>query len=477
MSSDGERRDFSEEEEEEEFVDSHEQDRRMLLVELDDMYFRSLDQHREKLISQRNRLRLKYDDLKNDLTSNEQHADDYETERDSLLKAFTNEQLMTGDFFHRMKALEFKEAQFRGELKGYSQAIKVLSEQIKLQEKRNERLQKKLDAQLSNLPDGALLPTFYGDEGDDAQSELERAIKLRRMEGSQNIKQLQTELQKLEAEIEKVQEECEMLRDAVKDKSARLQTIPSDNIDKFQDQKIEIDNEIELKKKQLRQLLIDEKKLVATKSNDVDKERAKAELMENGDPWENERKNLLNAIQHTQNEFQELCTQLNIDPDNIPEQRSVYGDKRSPSQLSINESKRSKAPSSLSESRNKARKRLRDDESDARSRISQRSCATSEKVRYTHELLRTMIKKELDSLKEKNHPINIAIEIETRYGNELDEQLDFIKNAIKSISNFERETFEQSINTNQDSIMWQQRMDVLQNEYLELRSELRDTKA
>lgn len=274
----------------------------------------------------------------------------------------------------------------------------------------------------------------------------------------------------------KIGDDCESLRDQIREKSARLQTIPPDTLDKINGQKHEIENEIELKKKQLQRLLVDEKRLTTIRNSDNEKEKNSIEQMELENPWESERSILINSIAHAQAELQDLCNQLNIDPDNIPEARSTKEGRGSPSQISFfssaaksSSSRRSKAPLSISQSRRSIEKKIRDDESDARSRISQRSFS-NEKVKYTHENLRSALRNEIESLNDDASPINISIRVEERYREELEKQLEEVENSIDQIEKFSKETFGDATEANTDTDMWQQRIDVLKNEYLELRN-------
>lgn len=442
-----------EEEEEEEFIDSHEQDFQYVNNQLIEYILSIKQAERDKLKKLSEQLNNEKMQLESELEQSRQTVDELEAERKSLLDK-NDESLLNGDFFQQMKFYEYQESELKGELKGLIQVSKDLSEQIKIQEKKKVSLDKKLNARLSKIPGGVFNPTL----------------------GDSEVDNLRKELAQLEDEIMQVGDDCEILRDQIREKSARLQTIPPDFVDKINGQKHEIETEIELKKKQLKKLLIDEKRLTTIKSMDNEKEKNLIEQMELEDPWESERKNLISSIAHAQNELQDLCNQLNIDPDNIPEARSTKEGRGSPSQISFfssaaksTSSRRSKAPQSISESRRSVEKKIRDDESDARSRISQRSFST-EKVHYTHENLKAALRNEIEALNDDTNPINISIRVEELYGQELEKQLNDIEESISQIEKFSKETFGDTSEVDTDTIMWQQRIDVLKNEYLELRN-------
>ena len=443
----------AEEEEEEEFIDSHEQDLQYANSQLIDYILSIKQQERDKLKKLSEQLNNEKLQLEFELEQSRRTVDELESEKKSLLER-NDESLLSGDFFQQMKYYEYQESELKGELKGVIQVSKDLSEQIKIQEKKKVSLDKKLSIRLSKIPGGVFNPSL----------------------GEAEVNNLRKELAQLEDEIIQVGDDCEILRDQIREKSARLQTIPADIVDKINGQKHEIENEIELKKKQLKRLLIDEKRLTTAKNNDNEKEKVLIEQMELEDPWESERKLLISSIAHAQNELQDLCNQLNIDPDNIPEARSVKEGRGSPSQISFfsstaksTSSRRSRAPPSISESRRSIEKKIRDDESDARSRISQRSFST-EKVHYTHENLRAALRNEIELLNDDSNPINISIRVEERYREELEKQLNDIELSIDQIEKFSKETFGDASETDTDTIMWQQRIEVLKNEYLELRN-------
>lgn len=444
---------FEEEDEEEEFVDYYDQDFQYTNKQLIDYILSIKQTERDKLQKLSETLHNQSAQLQHELELSKQAVDELESEKKSLLDK-NDESLLSGDFFQQMKFYEYQESELKGELKGIIQVSKDLTEQIKIQEKKKVSLDKKVNDKLSIIPGGVLNPSL----------------------GEGEVNNLRNELEELENEIIRIGDDCESLREQIREKSARLQTIPPDTLDKINGQKLEIQNEIDLKKKQLRKLLNDEKRLTTLKSQDNEKEKQLIEQMELENPWESERQNLISSIAHAQADLQDLCNQLNIDPDNIPEARSTKEGRGSPSQISFfssaaksTSSRRSRAPPSLSESRRSIEKKIRDDESDARSRISQRSFST-EKVRYTHENLKAALRNEIESLNDDTSPINISIRVEERYSEELAKQLAEIETSIEQIEKFSKETFGDTSDTNNDVIMWQQRIDVLKNEYLELRN-------
>ena len=435
---------FGEEEEEEEYIESPEPDLQKYILALK-------EQERDKLKKLSEQLNNEKLQLESELEQSMQTVEELESEKKALLDK-NDESLKNGDFFQQMKFYEYRESELKGELKGIIQVSKDLSEQIKLQEKKKVSLEKKISVRLSKIPGGEFKPTL----------------------GESEVENLGKELFQLENEIINVRDSCEILREQIREKSARLQTIPPDMIDKINGQKHEIQAEIELKKKQLKKLLVDEKRLTTIKSNDNEKEKNLLEQMELEDPWESERQNLISSIAHAQNELQDLCNQFNLDPDNIPEARSVKDGRGSQmsffsSTAKSTSSRRSKAPQSISEFRRSVEKRIRDDESDARSRIGQRSFST-EKVHYTRENLRAALRNEIELLNDDTNPINISIKVEERYRKELEKQLEDIEDSIKQIMEFSNETFGDASEVDTDTIMWQQRIDVLKNEYMELRN-------
>lgn len=460
----------NEEENDEYSTDSREEEWQTLNEQINAYILRVTQETYDKLKIQERELKTQCEQLTANLEENESTLEHLENEKESLMSLLSDDSFETGDFFNRMKAYEYQEAELNGELKGLTLAIKNLTEQIKIQTTVNQTLQKKLDFQLSKLPEGVLIQDSQENENAANAEILQQKMRQRRFDGSQESKKLRNELRTLEEECYKVKCDCEDLRESIRIKSVRLQTHPHGSLDDILEQKKEIQNEIDLKQKQLKQLLLDEKKLSLTQKKKAEKEKAKIEKMESNEQWESERNQLLSSISQKQQELQYLCDQFNIEPSDITDEFNFVPPSQFAMACSIHGPRINRNSSSLSESRKTAIKKVRDDESDARSKISQKSCFATEKAKYTHEALRMALNTEMEALKQPNHPINASIRIETNYAEDLRKELEHLQNSSKQIEEFEQETFNNLAESNVDILMWKQRLDVLRNEFQELRT-------
>lgn len=432
----------------------HDQDTLAMKQSLIELALANVTKAAAKLDAEEANLLAQRDDLKFDLEQQEQKRDALEAEKATLQIPSDDEVFRSGDYFRRLNALEVSEAQFRGELAGRKTALRLISDEVKTQEARNHRLQRQLSKLLAQLPDGDLVPD------DSRDGDIRIAALRRRFSGGSEVKRLQRRLREFEADIEDAREECEELREQVREKSARLQATPKDTLDGMIAQRREIEAEIELKKDQLRQVRAEEKKERSKGSLNMDRDRRRAEEIEKEDIWEGERKTLMAAITHARTEIRALREEL--------EREDVT----------------SRPSSSLSDARRIARRREREVEVSVSSRApSGLSMISSpsrreEQVKYSEAALRMAMKAELDALKSPDHPIMIALEAERMFGERLDRELKEIEETTNQILMFEEETYGKfdDEEVDPDDEMRQQRLQVLQSEYEELRNELRSFK-
>lgn len=432
----------------------HDQDTLAMKQSLIELALANVTKAAAKLDAEEANLLAQRDDLKFDLEQQEQKRDALEAEKATLQIPSDDEVFRSGDYFRRLNALEVSEAQFRGELAGRKTALRLISDEVKTQEARNHRLQRQLSKLLAQLPDGDLVPD------DSRDGDIRVAALRRRFSGGSEVKRLQRRLREFEADIEDAREECEELREQVREKSARLQATPKDTLDGMIAQRREIEAEIELKKDQLRQVRAEEKKERSKASLNMDRDRRRAEEIEKEDIWEGERKTLMAAITHARTEIRALREEF--------EREDVT----------------SRPSSSLSDARRIARRREREVEVSVSSRApSGLSMISSpsrreEQVKYSEAALRMAMKAELDALKSPDHPIMIALEAERMFGERLDRELKEIEETTNQILMFEEETYGKfdDEEVDPDDEMRQQRLQVLQSEYEELRNELRSFK-
>lgn len=406
-----------------------------------------LEQEEQKLIMERN-------ELKNELESQEERKKQLEEDSKELKVPTDDDAFRTGDYFHRLNAFEVSEAQCKGELQGRKNAIKKLEEEIKAQENRNSKLQQKLDSMLKQLPDGTLL------DGDEYEGSTRSAALSRKNQSQRgDISTYRKELAQVEKQLQTASKDCEQLRDAVREKSARLQSLPSDTLDRLLQQRREIDQELNFKKEQLRKIQIDEQQTNHELETDAKKDKKLTDELENDDPWEGERSNILNMISQARKEL-----------------RTINSEIRS-------EDNRSKK-SSLSETRSMAAKRAAMSTSgsvtsgtgaipDNMSSVSQ--AINRNDISWTEFALRQAIYAELKSMKNKSNPINIAIQTELALKIELKNELSQVDTTIQKIKEFESQTYSQ-INDEEDSQMEEQRLEVLRAELSELRDVLKKIK-
>lgn len=421
---------------------SHDQDTLAMKQQNLEMALISSEKFCTKLDKEYERLIEEKEVLQADLTLHEERQQKLIAQREELNIPKDQEVYVTGDYFHRINALEVNEALFKGALEGHKVVVKRISDEVNAQQMRNQRLQKRLDRLLEKLPDGALVDDRSQDP------ELHAAILSRRFGGSEEMRQLQQKLDEYRDMIYDLQEECERIRSEVRQKSARLQMLPKDAASALLAQKEDLEADINLKKEELRQILIEETSLKSKASLAMNKVRQNAERMEKDDTWESERRTLMAAITHAKTEIRSLKSDLGQ-----TESRPI-----------------SRLSTGMSDARRSARRK----DTDSLSVRSGSTMSSREPVQYTERTLRLAMQAELDTICSPDHPVMMAIDNEAKYGRKMAEELDIIKCTTKRIAVFEKKTFGklEDDDVDPDDNMREQRLDALRKEYEELRLEL-----
>jgi hypothetical protein len=324
-------------------------------------------------------------------------------------------------------------------LKGRDAVLKLLSEELKAQEARNSRLARRLDATKARLPDSSVPSSQKVDI---------RAAVVRRRQ-SLAVVRLRRDVAAAESEVSTLHDECVSLRELVRERSTELQSSHPDILTRFDAQKQELDKEIASKKEELKKIRTEEKRVRSEQTREITREVSRSQTFANDGAWETERQQLRGAIQAAKTEVRTLKAELAKD-------------------YSVS----SRPPSSLSEVR-KSLKRGSDGISVASSRLS-----NWESI-YTDTALRQAMAAEIEAMRDDSYPLNVALMNERRNGDNLDEEIRRVLEAIARIREFQDETFRGVLGEEgdaADAAMKRKRIETLKSEYEELSTELRKFK-
>jgi hypothetical protein len=328
----------------------------------------------------------------------------------------------TGDFFHRLSAWELREARSQGLLAGFKAQIKIENDEIRTGERTNANLTQQLHQLQSQLPDGT-------------SSDKGRTGGLRR---------LNAQLADIENRIATVRNNCEHLRHAIRDKTARLRTIPTDAIAQLTSEKVAIEQDVRAKREELKAIIIQQKEMEERDSRSIRKTQKSVEELEGDDVWESERALLHRQIAQATADLE----RLHAAPSSVRSPGSITG----------------------------SVKRRGGDSRSVTSKRTATSVSRESKVELTESTLRLAMQAELAALSAEDHPINVSLRSEESYRAFLEEEIAKARRLGEAITQFKDETFGPDGSDDfelRDQQMRGQRLAALGREYEELREELR----
>jgi chromosome segregation ATPase len=328
--------------------------------------------------------------LQQELFSHEQRRSDLSSRLASFGVDTLDDALSTGDYFQRLNALEIQECELRGRVTGLRTVLRRLQEAVRLQQTRNGRLAQQLAASTS-----------------DPRPE------------PPNRRVLTARVDSLRDQAGSVSESVGQLRDAIRDRDARIQVrFPGTTVAELQERRADLAKRIAAKRRELQALTAEEAAIRTRGVQAMDAERRSFERIE-ADDWEAERRGFHAQIAQAR---AELATLQGI-----------------------------RAPSAMSEGR---RKRV-----------------VEAAGRWAEGAMRKAMQREIEALRDDAHPIAVAMRAEQIYGARIDEGIARAKEMEDLIRSFSERTFgEDEVD---EGNMRKQRITALNREYEELREELR----
>ncbi|KAH0788600.1 hypothetical protein GPJ56_007282 [Histomonas meleagridis] len=297
-------------------------------------------------------------------------------------------------FFDQMRSFELAEAYLNGLYKAKQKIQKQLSDEIHLQELRNERLSKSIE-KLTDQLNHPITPNS---------------------KGINDILMIQNEIKVISDEYSDAQKEVDTLKNEVKTRSEQLQSIDESDIPKLSSQIATLDQMIADKTARYKQVLLEEKKLNSSEDVLALRDHKYLEQILNDESWEAERNILLSLISHAKSDIKYVKNQIKyeIEPRSNATSRM----------------------SSLSDIRRSAKRRTEDSRTSSRtsSRLSQTNNNTKEDSNFNEETLIAALQAEVDELESDDHPINVAMRIEKEIAKKLDEEFEELDKRIELIS-------------------------------------------